>query len=140
MPRPRNEPLLFNDEDLPRSKPSGEPKARFVFKEGMGEKWSNAKAATIAYHIALGKSASEIADIIGDGTTPATIRSLRQKWGLPSADIHSATMSIEIHPTTAAKLRKMEKRLKKPGKEIMERILVYAIGGDLYEAIVDGER
>jgi hypothetical protein len=54
-------------------------------------KWTNAKAARVAYLATLGRSSVAIAEALGDGTDGGTIRCMLNTWGiaLPDGEIRS---------------------------------------------------
>lgn len=102
------------------------------------ERWSNAKAGFVGFYLGQGKSFPEITKILSDGTSPETLRSRAYSWRLPVKGRPSGMLV----PLTSHRKRLLAEQAEKKGlspEEFLRRIAHYAIGGNLYDAIVDGD-
>jgi hypothetical protein len=102
------------------------------------ERWSNQKAAFIGYYLGTGLPFAEVCRIMSDGTSADTLRSRAYSWRLPV----KARKTGYLVSLTSAKQRMLRDQAAKRGmtpEEFLSRIATYAIGGDLYNAIVDGD-
>lgn len=60
------------------------------------EVWTNARAAFIGFLLGRGYSSFAIAEVLGDGTDPATVRLMANKWDLRVSKGKSAEVHIVI--------------------------------------------
>lgn len=103
------------------------------------ETWTNARAALIGFLTGRGYSSIAIAEVIDDGTLPATIRLMQRKWSLHSAGYSGDQVVLSI-PLTSKQRANIAARAAQRGLSVEEycrRVLVCAsMPVDLYEAIV----
>ncbi|ATU91762.1 hypothetical protein [Phyllobacterium zundukense] len=106
------------------------------------ERWTNAKAAHVAFLTGKGVPSTEIARILNDGVHPATIRAMWRRWRLPMAPTggrHPAAVPINLYADERGLLAKRAKKLDVTPEEYLRRIAVCAISDDLYAAVTDGK-
>ena len=98
------------------------------------ERWTNAKAAFIGFLAGRGYSSAAIAEALGDGTTPATIRRLWRKWHLPKTrGFVVVPMGIRERANTAARAAQHDLTI----EEYCRRMLVRgSMPRDRYKDIV----
>jgi transposase len=102
------------------------------------ERWSNAKAAHVAFHVGQGKSSPEVSKILGDGTSPETLRSVVKKWRLPGG---FSKRGCQIVNLTSHKRQLLEKQAEREGispEVFLLRICESVIADDLYKAVTEG--
>lgn len=106
------------------------------------ERFTNAKSAHIAFHIGLGRTSIEVEEIIGDGTSSATIRHIaRQKWKLPLHLVPGRrVIAVPVSWQVRKKLEKLAAELGISQVEVLRRITAAAIMDGLYHAIVDDRK
>ncbi len=105
------------------------------------ERWSNAKAAHVAYLTGKGASSTEIANILNDGVHSATIRAMWRRWRLPMTPTggrHVATVPVPLMARERTLLTQRAKKLSIAPEEYLRRISVCALSDDLYAAVTDG--
>lgn len=102
------------------------------------ETWTNAKAAKIGFHTGQGLTSEGVANIMGDGTSSATIRRMWTLWGITST-------VIGFHVPLSARHRALiERESSAHGlspAEWARRVLVVAAMDKMTEAldILDGD-
>lgn len=110
---------------------------RFRSPEMLVERWSNAKCAHIAYHVAMGASSYELSAILADGTSPETLRSTVKKWRLPTGFEKRSYSLVYLSSHKRRLLKEQAAKLGIDPEEMLKRICECAIGDELYSAIVD---
>lgn len=126
-----------------RPKPSA-VKRHFTerYRGAFVSRWTVAKGAYIGFLTGLGMSSREIERRMGDGTSSATVRLMWRKWGLPRDEIggpRHRRFFIDLTFTERAKLLRQAERRGLTAEEYIRRMIVCAIGDDMYDAIVDRE-
>ena len=106
----------------------------------MSERWSNTKVAKIAYLLGQGHTAVSIAKALGDGTSSAAIRRMRQAWGLLEAEESTRFFEarIPLDNSRRADLIDQAEALSVSPTEFLRRVLVCVLDDDLYNAVNDG--
>jgi hypothetical protein len=106
------------------------------------ERWTNAKAAHVAFLTGKGVPSTEIAKVLNDGVRAETIRAMWRRWRLPMSSTggrHPSTVPINLYAHERALLTKRAKQLGLAPEEYLRRIAVCAISDDLYAAVTDGK-
>ena len=101
------------------------------------ERWTNAKAALVAFRTGQGRTSTAIAAELADGTSPETIRHLWKIWGLP---YNGQDATIQV-PISDQKRGLLAKRAADEGIEPeiwASNVLSFAIRDSMYKAIVEG--
>jgi hypothetical protein len=114
---------------------------RYRGKQLLVERWTNAKAAHVAFLTGRGVPSTEIAEILNDGVHPATIRAMWRRWRLPMTPTggrHIATVPVPLMARERYLLTQRAKKLGLTSEEFLRRISVCAISDDLYAAVTDG--
>jgi|GEM_PF-7054439 len=106
------------------------------------KKWSSRKIGQIAFWTGRGRSSKEIAEILGDGTHPATIRAVWYRWRLPrrSRAQKSAFITFPLSYNERLVIHRRAKRLNVTPEDFIRRTAFYAAKDDLYAAIMDGRK
>jgi len=103
------------------------------------ERWTNAKAGLIGFLTGRGYSSRAIADVLDDGTSPESVRSLQQKWSLHSAGYSGDEVMIVV-PLSGQQRSRLHAWAMRRGMSIEEyarRILICSsMPTDMYDAIV----
>ena len=110
------------------------------FRGEIQPRWNNAKAAKIAYLTGLGRTSTAIAEELGDGTMPETIRAMWRRWRI-GYDGKGTRRQIPVPvPLTAGERSQVNKHARKLGitpEEWLRRVAAAAIKDDLDSAVVD---
>lgn len=105
------------------------------------KKWTAKKIGQIGFWTGKGRSSREIAEILGDGTDPATIRAVWYRWALPRRSRAQKAVFVTL-PMSYAQRHRINARAKRlnmlPEKFILD-VADRAAKDDLYRAIVDGD-
>lgn len=101
------------------------------------ERWTNAKAATVGFWLGQHKSSVDVALILRDGTSAATIRALIRKWRLPMEEARRGFL-VEVTPYKRKLLNRQAEKLGITPEEFLRRVCDCVIGDKLYEAVTDG--
>lgn len=101
------------------------------------ERWSNAKAAHIGFHLGQCLPFTEVAKILNDGTSPETLRSRAYTWRLPVKGRKSGVL-VSLTPAKRALMMKQAAKLNITPEEFLKAICETVIRDDLYNAVVDG--
>jgi len=109
---------------------------RWRFSQAKVERWTNAKAAWIAFQIGQQKSSREIEREIRDGTSAATIRRMIHLWKLPVTGMRRGIV-VQLAQGRRARLEKLAAKRGITPEQYLDRICSHAIRDDLYDAIVD---
>ncbi|WP_041594772.1 hypothetical protein [Brucella microti] len=105
------------------------------------KKWSTKKVGQIGFWTGRGRSSREIAEILGDGTHPATIRAVWYRWALPRRSKAQKAVYVTI-PMSYAQRHRINKRAMRLGlapERFILDVAYRAAQDDLYHAIVDGD-
>lgn len=105
------------------------------------ERWTNAKAAYVAYLTGKGVPSSEIAKTLNDGVRPETIRAMWRRWRLPMPPAgarHAATVSVNLYADERGLLARRARTLGIAPEEYLRRVAICAVTDDLYAAVTDG--
>lgn len=105
------------------------------------ERWTNAKAALVAYWTAKGHTSVRIAEMLGDGTRPETIRRMWRLWVLPldsTGGRHRATVPVPLFTHERVALATHAKKIGLEPEEYLRRISICVISDNLYSAVTDG--
>lgn len=105
-------------------------------------RWSVAKGGFIGFLTGLGLSSIEIEKEMGDGTSAATVRRQQKLWRLPMHRVggpRHRRFFIDLTFHERAKLARQAAKRGLTGEEYIRRMIVCAIGDDMYDAIVDRE-
>jgi len=105
------------------------------------QKWTARKIGQIGFWTGRGRSSREIAEILDDGTDPATIRAVWYRWHLPrrSRAQKAVYVTIPMSYEQRHRINKRAKRLNIPPEKFILDTAYHAAKGDLYRAIVDGD-
>lgn len=101
---------------------------------------SNAWAGVVGFLTGRGYTSARIAEIVGEGTSPETIRGVWRRWGLTQGPIR-ANDSV-IVSLTAYEIGMLNQRAQNLGiapDEWLRRVAACAIRDDLYGAVTDGQ-
>lgn len=110
---------------------------RFRAPQFWTERWTNAKAATVGFYLGQHKTSVEIATILRDGTSDATIRRMSKLWRIPRDEARRGYL-VEITPYRRKLLLQQAGKLGISPEEFLFRISECVIGDRLYEAVTDG--
>jgi len=105
------------------------------------ERWTNAKSALVAYLTGKGHTSVQIAEMLGDGTRPETIRRMWKLWALPvdsTGGRHRATVPVPLFAHERVALAIHAKKIGVSPEEFLRRISVCVISDSLYHAVTDG--
>lgn len=100
------------------------------------ERWTNAKAALVAFRTGQGWTSVAIANELNDGTSAETIRHLWKIWKLPY-DGRKVLFQIPMTDQTRGLLLKRSIKVKLEPQDWAAKVLQYAIKDDMYNAIVE---
>jgi hypothetical protein len=104
------------------------------------ERRTNAWAGMIGYLTGRGFASVKIAAVLGDGTTPETVRGVWRRWGLTNGrERANAVVPIEISQAETGLLQKRADALGISPDEWLRRVASCAIRDDLYDAVTDGK-
>lgn len=101
------------------------------------ERWTNAKAAQIAFKTAQGRTSTVIAAELADGTMPETIRAMWKKWKLAYVG-GDVPVQVPLSGPRRALLSKRAASVDMTPEQWSQQILEFAIRDDLFNAIVAG--
>jgi hypothetical protein len=110
---------------------------RFRFPGAHIERWTNAKAAHCGFNLGMARNSVEVAEILGDGTSPETLRRMIKLWQLP-VDRANRGLLVRITSHKKRKLREKADSLGIEPEEFLRRIVECVVGDDLYDAVTDG--
>lgn len=109
---------------------------RFRFPGARTERWTNAKAAWIAFHLGQQLSSVDVAELMRDGTSAPTIRRMIKLWGLPMKGMRRGIV-VSIPRQSRVRLEKLASKRGITPERYLDRICFFAIRDDMFDAIVD---
>lgn len=109
---------------------------RWRFPGALPQRWTNAKAAFIAFHLGQQMSSVDVADLMRDGTSAPTIRRMIKLWGLPMKGMRRGVV-VSIPRHMKQRLEKIAARRGMSSDRYLDRVCFYAIRDDMFDAIVD---
>ena len=103
--------------------------------------WSAKKVSQVTTLSLLGYRSTEIAAILGDGTSAESIRHQLDNWGVfdKAAGDGMKRIPVRMHPRAVADAKKLAEQMGIPMEVWAGRIIEFAAKGGLYDAIVDGD-
>ena len=109
---------------------------RFRFPGARTERWTNAKAAWIAFHLGQHMSSVDVAELMRDGTSAQTIRRMIKLWGLPMKGMRRGIV-VSIPRQSRIRLETLASKRGITPERYLDRICFFAIRDDMFDAIVD---
>lgn len=103
---------------------------------GTVERWTNAKAAWIAFQVGQQKSSKDIEREMRGVVSAATIRRMIHLWALPVKGMRRGIV-VQLSRPRMVRLEKIAARRGITPEQYLDRVCSYAIRDDLYGAIVD---
>jgi hypothetical protein len=102
-------------------------------------KWSNRKALRVGYLLGKGRQATDIASLLGDGTTGGTVRQMRRYAKLKDFDKSRGAIHVAVR-LSSYQLREISRAALKRGLSVEEWIRQVAVSAaipeDIFHAIV----
>lgn len=109
---------------------------RFRFPGAKTERWTNAKAAYIAFHLGQQMTSVAVAEMMRDGTSAPTIRRMIKLWGLPMKGVRRGIV-VSVPRHMKQRLEKIAARRGISSERYLDRVCFFAIRDDMFDAIVD---
>lgn len=105
------------------------------FEPRRSSKWN----IRLGFHHGQGLSSVKIAELLGDGTGPATVRTMIQGADLPSVGSRMATVPVNFEYWQRDILQRHADERRITLHELLYRIIVSGlVYDDLYDAVTDG--
>ncbi len=109
---------------------------RFRFRGAKVERWTNAKSAVIAFHLGKGMTSVDVSKMLGDGTSPETIRRMETLWGLPKRG-RGRKFQINVSQFRRKQLERHAKRKGVAPETLLERVCDLVLKDNMVDAVLD---